>query len=110
GDGGGRLPPRLGAQGRLAGRVPGGDGRTRAAARSGPGGDAAVHGGVGGLGRRGGRPLRPQPAAVVGTLDMAIVRELKDKEGNALPEVVAAHGVDLDDLDAARTRIADAKA
>ena len=43
--------------------------------------------------------------AVVGTLDLDILRGLKDKQGNALPEVVAEHGVHLDALDSARTRL-----
>jgi len=43
--------------------------------------------------------------AVVGTLDIDILRELKDRNGNALPEVVAQHGVSLDNLDGCRTRL-----
>ncbi len=43
--------------------------------------------------------------AVVGTLDLDILRELKDKQGNSLPEVVAQHGVNLDAMDGARTRL-----
>ena len=43
-------------------------------------------------------------AAVAGTLDLDIVRGLKDRWGNALPEVVAEHGVALDAIDGARTR------
>ena len=35
---------------------------------------------------------------------------LTDKEGNKLPEVLAEHGVDIDNLDGARTRMADVKA
>jgi len=49
-------------------------------------------------------------AAVAGTLDVDIVKGLVDKEGNRLPDVVADHGVDLDDLDACRTRLQDVKA
>ena len=49
-------------------------------------------------------------AATVGTLDLAVVKELCDKEGNRLPDVVGAHGVDLDNLDGCRTRLADAAA
>ena len=49
-------------------------------------------------------------AAVAGTLDVDIVKDLVDKEGNRLPDVVADHGVDLDDLDACRTRLQDVKA
>ena len=44
-------------------------------------------------------------AAVVGTLDLDILRELKDRWGNALPEVVAEHGVVLDAMEGARTRL-----
>ena len=49
-------------------------------------------------------------AASVGTLDIEVLRGLTDKEGNKLPEVLAAHGVDIDNLDGARTRMADVKA
>lgn len=43
--------------------------------------------------------------AVVGTLDLDILRELKDKQGNLLPDVLAEHGVNLDAMDGARTRL-----
>ena len=43
--------------------------------------------------------------AVVGTLDIDILRELKDRNGAALPDVVAEHGVSLDHLDGCRTRL-----
>ncbi len=49
-------------------------------------------------------------AACVGTLDVDVLRGLTDKEGNRLPEVLAGHGVDIDNLDGARTRMADVKA
>ncbi len=49
-------------------------------------------------------------AASVGTLDLDVLRGLSDKEGNKLPEVLAAHGVEIDNLDGARTRMADVKA
>ena len=49
-------------------------------------------------------------AASVGTLDIDVLRGLTDKDGNQLPEVLAAHGVDIDNLDGARTRIADVRA
>ena len=49
-------------------------------------------------------------AATVGTLDLDVLRGLHDKEGNALPDVLGAHGVDIEHLDAARTRLADVKA
>jgi N-carbamoyl-L-amino-acid hydrolase len=49
-------------------------------------------------------------AASVGTLDIDVLRTLTDKEGNKLPDVLAAHGVDIDNLDGARTRMADVKA
>lgn len=48
--------------------------------------------------------------AVVGTLDVEVLRGLTDREGNRLPDVLATHGVDLDNLDGCRSRIADAKA
>ncbi|MEQ1702811.1 MAG: M20/M25/M40 family metallo-hydrolase, partial [Ilumatobacteraceae bacterium] len=44
-------------------------------------------------------------AAVVGTLDIEILRGLKDRNGMALPEVVAEHGVSIDHLDGCRTRL-----
>jgi N-carbamoyl-L-amino-acid hydrolase len=49
-------------------------------------------------------------AASVGTLDIEVLRGLTDKEGAKLPEVLAAHGVDIDNLDGAQTRMADVKA
>jgi N-carbamoyl-L-amino-acid hydrolase len=49
-------------------------------------------------------------AASMGTLDIEVLRALTDREGNRLPEVLAAHGVDIDNLDGARTRMADVKA
>lgn len=48
--------------------------------------------------------------AVMGSLDIDILRDLSDKEGNRLPDVLAEHGVDLDRLDAAQTRLQDVKA
>ena len=44
-------------------------------------------------------------AAVVGTLDLDILRDLKDKWGNSLPEVVAEHGVVLDAMEGAQARL-----
>ena len=49
-------------------------------------------------------------AATVGTLDLEVLRELSDKDGNRLVDVVGAHGIQLENLDAARTRLADVKA
>jgi hydantoinase/carbamoylase family amidase len=49
-------------------------------------------------------------AATVGTLDIDVLRGLTDKEGNKLPDVLSAHGVDIENLDGARTRVADVKA
>jgi beta-ureidopropionase / N-carbamoyl-L-amino-acid hydrolase len=49
-------------------------------------------------------------AACVGTLDIGVLRGLTDKEGGKLPEILASHGVDIDNLDGARTRMADVKA
>jgi len=49
-------------------------------------------------------------AATVGTLDLDVLRELSDKEGNSLVDVVGEHGITLENLDAARTRLADVKA
>ena len=46
-------------------------------------------------------------AAVVGTLDLPVLRELKDRFGNELPRVLAEHGVDVDHLDGAQRRIQD---
>ncbi len=49
-------------------------------------------------------------AACMGTLDIEVLRGLTDKEGAALSQVLAEHGVDIDNLDGARTRMADVKA
>ncbi len=49
-------------------------------------------------------------AAVMGTLDVDILRGLTDKEGNALPRVLAEHGVDIEKLDGAQTRQHDVQA
>jgi hydantoinase/carbamoylase family amidase len=49
-------------------------------------------------------------AAAMGTLDLGVLRALTDRDGNELPTVLAEHGVDIEDLDAARTRMANAKA
>ncbi len=49
-------------------------------------------------------------AAVMGTLDVDILRGLTDKEGNSLPLILAEHGVDIEKLDEARTRQHDIKA
>ena len=49
-------------------------------------------------------------AAVMGTVDVDIMRGLYDKEGNKLIDVLPQHGVDIDNMDGAQTRVADAKA
>jgi hydantoinase/carbamoylase family amidase len=49
-------------------------------------------------------------AASMGTLDLEVLRGLTDKEGGTLPEVLAEHGVDIEHLDGARTRMAEVKA
>jgi hydantoinase/carbamoylase family amidase len=49
-------------------------------------------------------------AACVGTLDIEVLRGLTDKEGASLPEILGQHGVDIDNLDGARTRMNDVKA
>lgn len=49
-------------------------------------------------------------AASMGTLDIGVLRGLTDKEGARLPEILSQHGVDIDNLDGARTRMADVKA
>jgi N-carbamoyl-L-amino-acid hydrolase len=49
-------------------------------------------------------------AACMGTLDIEVLRGLTDKEGGRLPEILADHGVDIENLDGARTRMADVKA
>lgn len=49
-------------------------------------------------------------AACVGTLDVDVLRHLKDKEGGSLPEILAEHGVDIENLDGARTRMDAVKA
>ncbi len=49
-------------------------------------------------------------AAAMGTVDVEVLRGLRDKDGGALPEILAQHGVDIDNLDGAQTRMADVKA
>lgn len=49
-------------------------------------------------------------AACVGTLDLDVLRGLVDKEGAALPAVLGEHGVDIESLDGARTRMAHVRA
>ena len=48
--------------------------------------------------------------ACMGTLDVDVLRGLKDKEGGSLPTILAEHGVDIDNLDGARTRMDHVKA
>ena len=49
-------------------------------------------------------------AAAVGTVDVEILRGLSDKEGNRLVDILPQHGVNIDDLDGARTRLENVKA
>jgi N-carbamoyl-L-amino-acid hydrolase len=49
-------------------------------------------------------------AAVVGTLDVDAARELTDRWGGRLPDVLAEHGVVIDALDGCRRRLADVRA
>jgi N-carbamoyl-L-amino-acid hydrolase len=49
-------------------------------------------------------------AACMGTLDVEVLRGLTDNDGGKLPEILAGHGVDIDNLDGARIRMADVKA
>lgn len=49
-------------------------------------------------------------AAVVGSLDLEAAAGLVDKEGNRLPEVIAEHGISLETIDGARTRLHNVKA
>jgi len=49
-------------------------------------------------------------AACVGTLDVPGLKKLVDKEGNKLPDVLAKHNVNVDNLDGAKARMKDAKA
>ena len=49
-------------------------------------------------------------AAIVGSLDLEAAAGLVDKEGNKLPDVIAAHGISLDTIDGARTRLHNVKA
>ena len=49
-------------------------------------------------------------AAVVGSLDTAAAAELSDKDGNRLPDVIGEHGITLDTIDGARTRLDHIKA
>jgi len=48
-------------------------------------------------------------SAVSGSLDLERVRGLSDREGNALPTVLAARGVEVEKMLAARGRLADAR-
>ena len=49
-------------------------------------------------------------AAVMGTVDVDILRGLSDKEGNKLIDVLPRHGVDIDNMDGAQTRLDHVKA
>lgn len=49
-------------------------------------------------------------AAVMGTLDIDILRGLVDKEGQRLIDVLPQHGVDIENLDGARRRLENVKA
>lgn len=49
-------------------------------------------------------------AACMGTIDVDVLRGLTDKDGGKLPEILLEHGVDIEHLDGARTRMADVKA
>jgi beta-ureidopropionase / N-carbamoyl-L-amino-acid hydrolase len=49
-------------------------------------------------------------AAIAGSLDIERVKALVDKEGNRQVDVVAQHGVDMDNLDGARRRAENVKA
>ena len=49
-------------------------------------------------------------AATMGTLDVEVLRGLTDKSGDKLPEILAEHGVDIDNLDGCQTRLDDVKA
>lgn len=49
-------------------------------------------------------------AASMGTLDIEVLRGLSDREGHKLPEVLAEHGINIDNLDGCQTRMADVKA
>ena len=74
-----RRPHRLGAERRLARRLPQRRRRRRGAAPRRRGGDAAGHGAARQLGRRGGRALRPQP------LRLERGRRLDGRPGRAAP-------------------------
>ena len=49
-------------------------------------------------------------AATVGTLDVVAARQLADKQGLRLEDVVGEHGVHLDGIDGCQTRLADVHA
>jgi N-carbamoyl-L-amino-acid hydrolase len=49
-------------------------------------------------------------AAVMGTLDIDILRGLVDKEGQRLVDVLPQHGVDIENLDGSRRRLENVKA
>ena len=109
-----RFAPRQRAEGRLARRRARRDVRARAAPRRSPptGTPPVTVALVDWADEEGARFSRSLfgSAACMGTLDIDVLRELTDKEGGKLPEVLAAHGVDIENLDGARTRMADVKA
>ncbi len=49
-------------------------------------------------------------AACAGTLDIDVLADLTDRNGNKLPEVLSDHGVDITKLDECQQRMADVKA
>ena len=109
-----RQPPRQRAQGRLARRRAGRDGRASSCCGRSPPRDAAGHGGPRRLGRRGGRPLRPQPVRLRrrrwARSTSTSCAASPTGTATRCPTVLAEHGVDIENLDAARTRMADVKA
>ncbi|MEZ5215397.1 MAG: Zn-dependent hydrolase [Ilumatobacteraceae bacterium] len=49
-------------------------------------------------------------AAVMGTLDLDVVRELADKAGGRLADILPEYGVDIENLDGCRSRLTDVAA
>ena len=110
-----RRPHRLGAERRLARRLPERRRRRRGAAADRRGGRAAGHGAARQLGRRGGRALRPLAVRLVGRgrLDGRpgrAARSCTDRDGIALPDALREHGVDLDRALDARAQLENAAA
>ena len=105
-----RQPPRLGAGRRLARRLPGRHRRPRGAAAREGRGHAAADDSPGGLGRRRGRALRPQPAGLGGVGRRARRRTRNWRTwstatASKLPDALAENGISLDEHERGREAV-----